>query len=302
MTPTRPRVAGRRATRHATSAGWRAGAGLIALLGALGAMAWNSGVLALAAPSAPAAGATDPALVVTATVDEGRQLYLATCAACHGDQAQGNAAGPSLLDSGPALLDFMMRTGRMPLSQPNAPIQRSKATLNADQIAAVIAFVGSLGGSGPAIPDVATSGADLALGRSLYIANCAACHGAGGAGGAVGNGIVAPGLGPATPLDVAEAVIGGPPPMPRFGFAQPQLNAIAAYVQTLRQPPSPGGLSLAGLGPVPEGLVAGLVGLVALLVVARWIGAPTQSTHARPKPAPAMAVDNIDESAEPGPR
>jgi len=68
--------------------------------------------------------------------------------------------------------------------------------------------------------------------------------------------------------------------MPRFSFAPDDLNAIAAYVGYLQQPAAPGGISLAGLGPVPEGFVTGFVGLVALLVVARWIGASSRrATH-----------------------
>jgi ubiquinol-cytochrome c reductase cytochrome c subunit len=176
-----------------------------------------------------------------------------------------------------------MRTGRMPLANPGTPITRGQPALTAPQIAAVVAYLGSLG-SAPGLPDVAISGADLALGRDLFIANCAACHGAGGAGDAVGNGIIAPNLGASTPLDVAEAVTGGPPPMPRFSFAPDELNALAAYVQELHHPASPGGISLSGLGPVPEGFIAGLVGLLGLLAVARWIGAAPRRAADSPAP------------------
>ena len=48
--------------------------------------------------------------------------------------------------------------------------------------------------------------------------------------------------------------------------------AIARYVQTLRSPEDRGGNGLGHLGPIPEGLVAWLVGLLAILVVVRWIG------------------------------
>ncbi len=298
----RPEIPG---GRRAESTG-RSVAGLGALIALVAAIGMTTGLLpavavrlqALAQPAAVAA-ANGPGLTASAAttggadVAAGRNLYLATCAACHGDQAQGNQFGPSIQDSGPALNDFMMRTGRMPLAHPDAAIQRGQPVLAPDQIAAVLAWLSTVG-SGPAIPDVATSGADLALGRRLFIANCAACHGAGGAGGAVGNGIIAPALTHSTPLDVGEAVVSGPPPMPPFSFAPDELNAIARYVQELQHPASPGGISLSGLGPVPEGLIAGLVGLVALLVVARWIGAAPRDAREIPLPKQAQPFDDAD--------
>jgi ubiquinol-cytochrome c reductase cytochrome c subunit len=260
-------------------------AGLIALVGIGVAAAVNAG-LSLGAPLTAAGPARTTTAAAGTDAAAGRDLYLVSCAACHGDQAQGTVNGPSITQAGPALLDFMMRTGRMPLPEPKAPLVRGQPLLTPAEIAEVVAYVSSLGGGGPEIPNVATSGADLALGRRLFTANCAACHGAGGAGGAVGNGIIAPGLGRSTPLDIGEAVVGGPPPMPNFLFAQDELNAIAAYVGYLQHPANPGGISLSGLGPVPEGFIAGFVGLVALLVVARWIGAsPRRGVEtAVPKP------------------
>jgi hypothetical protein len=59
--------------------------------------------------------------------------------------------------------------------------------------------------------------------------------------------------------------------MPVFRFSPERLNAIAAYVQSLRDPPSPGGLAVAEIGPVAEGFLAGTIGVVTLLVLARWI-------------------------------
>ena len=63
--------------------------------------------------------------------------------------------------------------------------------------------------------------------------------------------------------------------MPAFGpdaVADSEATAIARYVQTLRSPEDRGGSGLGHLGPIPEGLVAWLVGLLAILVVVRWIG------------------------------
>jgi hypothetical protein len=60
--------------------------------------------------------------------------------------------------------------------------------------------------------------------------------------------------------------------MPRFAFTSERLNALAAYVQELRHEPDPGGLPIAQLGPMPEGFLAGFVGIVLLLILVRWIG------------------------------
>lgn len=178
--------------------------------------------------------------------------------------------GPPIADAGPALTDFVLRTGRMPLAAPGEPSRRKPPAFDETGIAALVAFVSTLG-TGPAIPTVVTSGADLSLGRDLFITNCASCHGATGAGGAVGGGFVAPSLGRSDALTVAEAVVSGPGPMPVFAFGQEELDALAGYVEELRHPAAPGGLAVAEVGPVAEGFLAGTIGVVTLLAVARWI-------------------------------
>ncbi len=218
-----------------------------------------------AAPGSPASAASSAQVADLAT---GRNLFLQSCASCHGAQGEGGPSGPSIANAGAALADFVLRTGRMPLADPAVPMQRGRPAFDDAGIRALVAYVASLG-SGPAIPSVQTTGADLAAGQQLYTANCAACHGAGGAGGTVGRD-VAPGLGLADPTTVAEAVVSGPGPMPVFAFTQDQLNALAAYVEALRSLPHPGGLEIAEIGPVAEGFLAGFVGIVTLLAVARW--------------------------------
>ncbi len=218
-----------------------------------------------------AAGAPGPtASQVTGNVAEGMALYLQSCASCHGQQAAGTASGPSLSTAGTALVDFVLRTGRMPLSAPNEPSRRKPPAFDDAQIRSLVAYLATLT-TGPAIPDVNVSGANLSLGRDLFIQNCASCHGAGGAGGAVGGGFVAPPLDQADPKTVGEAALSGPGPMPQFSFTPDQLDAIAAYVQYLKAPASPGGLAVAEVGPVAEGFLAGTIGVVTLIVVARWI-------------------------------
>ncbi|HET8930322.1 MAG TPA: hypothetical protein VFN21_06670, partial [Acidimicrobiales bacterium] len=83
------------------------------------------------------------------------------------------------------------------------------------------------------------------------------------------------------PTQVVEAMRIGPGAMPKFPAAtisSRQADQIAAYVQELRHPASPGGIDLGRLGPVPEGLIAWVFGLGALIVVTRLLGRRRHST------------------------
>ncbi len=225
-------------------------------------------------------------------------MFEQSCAACHGMQGQGTANGPAIANRGAADVDFVLRTGRMPLAAPNLPMVRHTPVFDDAQIRAIVAYVASLG-QGPPIPNVTTTGADLAHGRSLFIENCAACHAATGAGDAVGGGFVAPALNQADPTTVGEAMRVGPGAMPVFGpqlFSAKDVNDIAAYIQYLQQTPSPAGIQLAGVGPVAEGFVAALVGLGLLLIVVRFIGRRTATEPATAPPAGGPAGE------DPGPR
>lgn len=223
-----------------------------------------------------------------AQVDDGRLLYLQTCASCHGAAGEGTEYAPSITGSGAAGNDFYMRTGRMPLGRLGSPQWDQPPQLSEEQIDAIVAYTSTLG-AGPAIPEVVADLGNLQRGWQLYVNNCAACHGATGSGGGIGGGIVAPGLGRAEPLTVAEAMIVGPGAMPVFAFAQDDVNAVAAYVEHLRAEPSPGGIPLGGAGPVPEGFIAGLVGVGLLLVVVRWIGRRAEGV---PTEERAVAIDD----------
>ena len=205
-------------------------------------------------------------------LQSGAELYIQNCASCHGQNGQGGPNGPSLVGVGPANLDFQMWTGRMPLAAPDAPGYRQQATLTDAQRNAIIAYAAEdFAGSEPAIPQVVAS-SDLRRGWELYVNNCAACHGPGGAGGAIGAGNVAPALHRVDAVRLAEATIVGPGVMPSFVFSDEELAALAGYVAFLRDQPSPGGISLSGVGPVPEGFIAAVLGLGGLLVAARWVG------------------------------
>jgi ubiquinol-cytochrome c reductase cytochrome c subunit len=207
-------------------------------------------------------------------VARGRELYLTGCVSCHGADGVGTDLAPELLDAGAASASFYLTTGRMPAAQgvPYQPPRKQPAYAPPD-IDALVAYVASLG-TGPAIPVVDITDADVAAGGVLYRANCASCHQSAGAGGALSYGQSAPHLKFATATQVVEALRIGPGEMPVFSeqtITDQQANQIAAYVQYLRDPDNRGGAALGGNGPVPEGLVALVVGLGGLVAISVMI-------------------------------
>jgi ubiquinol-cytochrome c reductase cytochrome c subunit len=203
----------------------------------------------------------------------GRQLFVAGCASCHGMSAQGvSQRGPTLFGAGAQAADFYLSTGRMPLNAPGEEPHRNHPAYAPAQIRDLVAYIESLGG--PPIPPVDPAQGSLSHGRELFAASCAGCHQIGGTGGVV-PGAAVPALDAATPTQIAEAIRIGPFAMPRFGDAaldQHDVDSITRYVLSVRSPDDRGGWSLGHLGPIPEGMVAWLIGIVALLAVARVVG------------------------------
>ena len=204
----------------------------------------------------------------------GRQLFVAGCTSCHGMTAQGvSQRGPSLAGVGAQAADFYLSTGRMPLNAPGEEPHRSHPAYAPAQIRDLVAYIQSLGG--PPIPSVDPAQGSLPHGRELFAASCAGCHQIGATGGVV-PGASVPSLDTATPTQIAEAIRIGPFVMPRFGDAalnQHDIDSITRYVLAVRSNPDDrGGWSLGHLGPIPEGMVAWLIGIAALLAVARMVG------------------------------
>ncbi|MCW3015203.1 MAG: c-type cytochrome [Solirubrobacterales bacterium] len=217
-------------------------------------------------------GATAPATTARGDAAAGRQLFLSTCASCHGTDARGvSERGPSLIGAGALAADFELRTGRMPLADPGDEPLRNEPRFNDRQIRALVAYVATLGG--PPIPTVAQNGS-VARGRERFADSCAGCHQIMGRGG-IATGAVAPSLQDATSVQVAEAIRLGPYLMPRFGPRQLDGAAvadIAAYVAYTHRPENPGGWAIGNLGPVPEGLICWGLAITLLLGVARGLG------------------------------
>jgi ubiquinol-cytochrome c reductase cytochrome c subunit len=261
----------------------RARAAAVAVLLSAGSLA--VGVLSTGASAGAAASGSAPAAITGQTrsplgpsladVDAGHQLYLVACTTCHGQAGEGvGDRGPSLVGVGAASVDFYLTTGRMPLDRPRTQAERKRVAYSPTQIRQLVAYVSSLG-PGPAIPSIPPGSGDLADGNNLYANNCAPCHSSAAAGGALGHAVYAPALNRATAVQVAEAVRIGPGAMPVFGpqtLDDAQVASIVRYVGYLHRPDDRGGFGLGHLGPIPEGFVAWVVGLGAMLVGVRWIG------------------------------
>lgn len=224
-------------------------------------------------------GTAPRTMVASATqVDQGKSLFIEGCSSCHGLAGQGSSVAPSLIGVGAAAVDFQVGSGRMPLAGPAVQAVDKDPSYNDDEIAAMAAYVASLG-PGPAIPnedELDTSNADVVLGGEIFRTNCSQCHSVSGRGGALSNGRWAPNLMAAEPKEVVEAMLTGPQSMPVFSektITPQERLAIIKYLEELQAGVNPGGYDLGRLGPVTEGLFLFVVGLGALVGVAVWIGA-----------------------------
>jgi ubiquinol-cytochrome c reductase cytochrome c subunit len=215
----------------------------------------------------PAEPTSPPAQATTGAI-----LFQQSCASCHGADGRGTEFGPTLVGVGAASADFQLRTGRMPFSDPpGTQAQRKPPAFGDEEIRELVAFVASLG-DGPPIPAVTIDDSLVPRGQALFTANCAPCHGSTAHGGAVGGGAIAPALDQATPVQVVEAMLTGPGQMPVFDYPDEDLDAVASYAEYLRRGDHPGGLSIGGIGPVPEGFVGWVLGMGLLVVIVFVVG------------------------------
>lgn len=219
-------------------------------------------------------------LRVSAQSESGQALYEQNCASCHGNNGQGSSLAPSLIDLKAADIHLMLDTGRMPAADPYVNEIHTSPRFSESEMSAIVDYVQSFSTSPDRSLPVLGTG-DIARGRALFAENCAHCHGVTGNGASVGAGNVAPSLMHATVFQVAEAVRGGPPNMPRFSpdvLSARDVSDIARYVnymQTQSEEPkgeNAGGFSLAHVGPVAEGFIAWFFGLGALTLFVRRLG------------------------------
>lgn len=220
---------------------------------------------------------------------DGRTLYMSDCAWCHGAGGEGTERGPDLISgaNGPAMNDFMLSTGRMPIEDPREAARRRNPVYTPAQIQSIVRFTETLDAPGPAVPDPRPERGDMDLGQELYQENCAACHSTTGIGGALSSSNdtssaprdaeagVAPPLDETTPRETAEAMLVGPGAMPVFGpdtFSEEEVDSIVRYVDYLQAPRNAGGLPMGKIGPWSEGAAGWLIGLGALLLLIRWLG------------------------------
>lgn len=252
-----------------------------------------SGTQGATTSTAAGASATTGARQLTDLESSGRALYLDQCASCHGvDLGGATGGGPSLRNvGGGAAVDWVLRTGRMPLPAIDAKPKRGPSRYDAEQIRALVAYVGNQVGDTD-LPNVQTTDdpEELRHGRELYMENCSACHGVNGAGAAIGGGFDAPPLYPVLGTDVGEAMKIGPGRMPVFAgdqYPTQDVDAIASYVLTLGNGSQDrGGSPIGGRGPVAEGFVAWVVGLGLIVFAVRLIGTRTPRPASEDEPEP----------------
>ena len=173
---------------------------------------------AYAGASAAMAATDESSSAQTAlTVDDGKKLFQANCATCHGLDLQGTANGPSLFGVGELAVHFQVSTGRMPLQMQGPQAPQKPVQFTDDQIAAMGAYVQSIA-PGPSYPaDETLDGkGDVARGAELFRVNCAMCHNVAAAGGALTEGKYAPSLEHTSALNMYAAMVTGPQNMPVF--------------------------------------------------------------------------------------
>jgi len=210
-------------------------------------------------------------------ISEGRKLFLANCASCHGKNAEGTKAAPSLIGVGGAAVEFQVDSGRMPGQASGPQLQVKKKQFTDEQIDALVAYATTLG-NGPDVPtqEMIAANGDATRGGELFRINCAMCHNAVGAGGALTEGKYAPSL-KGVPADhIYEAMLTGPQNMPVFNDANltpKDKKDIITYLKFVEENPSAGGYELANLGPVVEGLFTWIFILGFIIAITIWLGA-----------------------------
>jgi len=230
------------------------------------------------AGASAAVAASEPQTVSSAlTVEDGKKLFQANCATCHGLDLQGSANGPSLYGVGELSVEFQMATGRMPLQAQGPQAPQKPVQFTQEQIEAIAAFTQSVA-PGPSYPDahILDGEGDVSAGAELFRINCAMCHNVAAAGGALTEGKYAPPLTDTSALHIYAAMVTGPQNMPVFNdltLTTDEKRDIISALMYMQENPSPGGFTLGSLGPVSEGLFIWIFGIGGLIALTVWITA-----------------------------
>ena len=230
-----------------------------------------------AGASAAMAAGSDTQVASALTVEDGKKLFQANCATCHGLDLQGTPDGPSLYGVGELAVEFQVATGRMPMAMQGPQAPQKPVQFTQDQIEAMAAYVQTQA-PGPDFPDeeVLDGEGDVARGAELFRINCAMCHNVAAAGGALTEGKYAPALHTTSALHMYAAMVTGPQNMPVFNdmnLTTEDKRDIISALLFLQENESPGGFSLGSLGPVSEGLFIWVFGIGALIAITVWITA-----------------------------
>jgi ubiquinol-cytochrome c reductase cytochrome c subunit len=273
------RGAGRPATLNRRRLRRRLSAAVLLLIG----LGVAGGLAATLTPTPQVAVADESASAMLRT---GKDLFNTSCVTCHGVNLQGvTDRGPSLVGVGESAVYFQVSTGRMPAMRGEAQAPQKPPQFDEAQIDALGAYIQANGG-GPQVPrdengqiaGTSLIGDDVARGGDLFRLNCASCHNFTGKGGALSSGKYAPELADAEPAQIFTAMQTGPQNMPKFSDRQlspEEKRDIVAYVRMSAEAPDPGGYGLGGLGPTSEGMAIWIIGIVAVIGAALWIGART---------------------------
>lgn len=232
-----------------------------------------------------------------ALIQDGKKLYETSCITCHGANLEGVAdRGPSLVGVGDAAVYFQVSSGRMPAVRGEAQIVRKPAKFTQAQIDQLGAYIQSVGGGPqvvyakdaqgnvifkdgyPVIEQGALRGDNIGRGSELFRLNCASCHNFTGRGGALSSGKFAPALDAPNEQEIYTAMLTGPQNMPKFSDRQltdQEKRDIIGYVKYATTSANPGGYGLGGFGPVSEGMAMWVIGVVAVVAAAMWMGSRT---------------------------
>jgi ubiquinol-cytochrome c reductase cytochrome c subunit len=210
-------------------------------------------------------------------IEEGKEIFARGCSSCHGLNAEGAGAGPSLIGVGSASVDFQVGTGRMPMADMSQQAARKAPVYDEYETAALAAYVASLAPGPEAVTNEELAwerDGNAASGGTLFRNNCAMCHNLAGQGGALTRGKYAPTVMGVEAKHIYEAMITGPQAMPVFGdkiITPAEKLDIIKWIKAVESEPSLGGATLGRVGPVTEGLLAWTLGLGLLIGVAVWL-------------------------------